>query len=194
MPDALRCLGQRCLVHQLLPAFKALLSLFSGGLGCQMLYGAWGNVAWCISFCLLLPAFKALLSLFCGRAWLPDALRCLGQRCLVHQLLPASKALLSLFSGGLGCQMLYGALGQRCLVHQILPAFKALLSLFSGGLGCQMLYGAWGNVAWCISFCLLWPFSFCFSFVFLFFLYLLIFLFIAFPCLFGLFLPTFGPR
>ena len=48
------CLGQR----QLLPAFEARSSLFSGGLGCQMLQGAWYNGAWCISFCLLLQHYQ----------------------------------------------------------------------------------------------------------------------------------------
>ena len=102
---------------------KALLSLHqSGGLGCQMLYGAWGNVAWCIrKVCLLCKCMCGCTSLFFGRAWLPDALRVAWE------------------------QTLLGA-------SAVAWAFKACLSLFSGGLGCQMLYGAWGNVAWCSSF------------------------------------------
>ena len=159
-----------------MPSFKALSSLFSGGLGCQTLQVASGNGAWCSSFCLLLKHFQAYF-----RAGLvARCLRVLGQRCLGQRLLPAFKALSSLFSGGLGCQTLQGAwgngawgssfclllkhfqayfraglvvrrfrvLGATVLWVAVLPAFKTLSSLFSGGLGCQTLEGAWRNGAW----------------------------------------------
>ena len=187
MPDALRCLGQRCLVHQLLPAFKALLSPIFGR--------AWlPDALRCLGQrCLvhqLLPVFKALLSLLFGRAWLPDALRCLGQRCLVHQLLPALAVTFKSY-----CFFFISELfiafpdALRCLGHGHV-AFQSWC-----GVSAFACFGRAPLSDVFLSFC---PFFFP-LFLFLFFLYFfsfffVIFLFIAFPCLFGCLLPKFGPR
>ena len=92
LPDASRRLRQRCLGQQILPALKHVQAFYRR-LGCQMLKGAWSS-----SFC---PVFKIVKPIF-GRAWLPDASRCL--RAYVPACLPACFALLT----RLPCSLFFG--------------------------------------------------------------------------------------
>ena len=100
----------------------------------------------CLFACLLARIKRTFKPIF-GRAWLPDASGCSGQRCLGQQLLPLLAHIQAYFRAGLVARC-FRVLGATVLGAAAFAALNAYSSLFSGWLGCQMLQGARGNGAW----------------------------------------------